>query len=122
MTRKNGTRRLRSACSAGPQHPHHLGNGAPDGGNVDQGQVADHQVEAGVGEVQRLGPQHPAEPALAAADVERGPEAAAAYPGQHRPVQHELAGEVAALALVGDPGLCRFRPAVRHLDPPARAA
>jgi hypothetical protein len=40
---------------AGLQHPRHLGDGRLRVLDVDQAEAADHQVEAGVGKVQRLG-------------------------------------------------------------------
>src|SRR6516162_7502040 len=41
--------------STGPQHPRHLGNGALNVTNVDEGQVADDKIERTIGELQRLG-------------------------------------------------------------------
>src|SRR5215469_1329277 len=39
----------------GSQHPRHLGDGALNVTNVDEGQVADDKIERTIGELQRLG-------------------------------------------------------------------
>ncbi|CAH1665089.1 hypothetical protein CHELA40_15309 [Chelatococcus asaccharovorans] len=56
--------------------------------------------------------QHAAEAALAAADIEGLAVAAPLDPLQDGPVGHTLAGEIAMLAHVGDPGGRRFSPSL----------